>query len=72
MTLKHDEERLSDMEEEQGENIHNKPDRQKHGKPQNIKDMKYTVKHCGCVGFYIGLPEILESFEEGASTGEFY
>lgn len=63
MTLKNDEERLSDMEEEQEENIHNKPDRQKYGKPQNIKDMKYAMKHCGWVGFYIGLPEILESSE---------
>lgn len=65
MTLNSDEERLSDIEEEeQEENIHNKPDRQKkYGKPQNIKDVMYTMKHCGWVGFYIGLPEILESFE---------
>lgn len=62
MTLKNDEERLSDMEEEQEENIHNKPET-KYGKPKNIKDMKYTMRHCERVGFSIGLPDILESSE---------
>ena len=51
------------MEEEQEENSHNKPERQKYRKPQNIKAMKYTMRHGKRAGFCIGLPDILELSE---------